>query len=276
MCPHPPFPIANVCSSLSRTRRRTVFPYPWSARVSTSRSDSTAGSARPAASGWRNISRPCSISHRFARRISVRRSAKARTVVGGPLAVSYGAGTYDEIVRYRWRMRRQPRSARFRCPRRTVRYNALRPHRETGADARTVPRVKGGIRSRRRGHAGFERAFVYLGRIRNYRVHHERVTDFWTAHTRKVQESARGMVDLIFTGTTSGTSMGFFFLFPCGVNTHAASRAAQAVVHEYGARVIYHLTGGLKKRCRPAEMGIDVLQALQFDGRHGPVVLKDR
>ncbi len=205
------------------------------------------------------------------------------SVVRSP--VSYGAGTYDEIVRYPLADAATTDDLRgFRWPSTDwFDYNALPGLiRETGADGgERCIMVKGGNPFETAWYMrGFERAFVDL--VENPELIGfimERVTDFWTAHTRKVLESARGMVDLIFTADDIGHQQGLLLSLPMW-REHIMPHHARlnAVVHEYGARVIYHTDGAVMEAVPGlAEMGIDVLQALQFDAAGmDPVVLKDR
>lgn len=114
---------------------------------------------------------------------------------------------------------------------------------------------------------GFERMFMDF--VMNPQLAHAilgRVTDFYCEFFRRVLASAPGQIDLIFTaGDIAGQSgllmsipMWETFLKPC----HAR---LNRVIHEFGARVIYHSDGAVTEAVPGLmEMGIDVLQALQF------------
>ncbi len=79
--------------------------------------------------------------------------------------------------------------------------------------------------------------------------------------------AANGEVDLVFTADDIGGHNGLLmsldmweqFIKPSHVRLNA-------VIHEHGARVIYHSDGGIMEAVPGLiDMGIDVLQALQFD-----------
>jgi uroporphyrinogen decarboxylase len=107
----------------------------------------------------------------------------------------------------------------------------------------------------------------------------ERVTVFQIEFFRRVLSAARGEVDLVFTADDIGGQHGLLlsldmwrrFIQP----RHARLNAA---IHEYGARVIYHSDGAVMDAVPGLiEMGIDVLQALQFDAAGmDPAALKER
>jgi len=95
----------------------------------------------------------------------------------------------------------------------------------------------------------------------------ERVTDFYVEHFTRLLAAARGEIDLVFTADDIGGQQGLLmsldmwaaFLKPC-------HERINRVVHEAGARVIYHSDGAVMDAAPGlVDMGIDVLQALQFD-----------
>ncbi|NUQ01944.1 MAG: hypothetical protein HUU35_19025 [Armatimonadetes bacterium] len=105
----------------------------------------------------------------------------------------------------------------------------------------------------------------------------ERVTQFWLAHFRRVLEAGRGRLDLVFTADDIGGQEGL--LMSLGMwERHLKPRHARLnqLIHEYGAKVIYHSDGSVVEAVPGLlEMGIDILQALQFDCRGmDPVGLK--
>jgi uroporphyrinogen decarboxylase len=96
-----------------------------------------------------------------------------------------------------------------------------------------------------------------------------RVTDFYAEFFRRVLSAARGRIDLVFTaddiagqeGPLLSPAMWREFLMPC-------HQRLSAVIHEFGARVVYHSDGAVMNAVPGLiEQGIDVLQALQFDAR---------
>ncbi len=106
-----------------------------------------------------------------------------------------------------------------------------------------------------------------------------RVTDYWVEFFTRVLRAADGEIDLVFTADDIGGQQGLLmslemwseFIKPYHVRLNR-------VIHEFGAKVIYHTDGSVMPAVPGLiEMGIDVLQALQFDARGmDPVLLKER
>ena len=104
-----------------------------------------------------------------------------------------------------------------------------------------------------------------------------RVTDFHVEFFRQVLAAGRGRIDLIFTADDIGGQEGLLmsldmwerFLKPCHVRLNQA-------IHEFGAKAVYHSDGAIMEAVGGLiDMGIDVLQALQFDARRmDPAILK--
>jgi uroporphyrinogen decarboxylase len=93
-----------------------------------------------------------------------------------------------------------------------------------------------------------------------------RVTDFYVAFFSRVLEAAPGEIDLVFTADDIGDQRGL--LMPRErwerlLKPH--HRRLNDAIHERGARVIYHSDGAIMDAVDGlVDMGIDVLQALQF------------
>ena len=115
---------------------------------------------------------------------------------------------------------------------------------------------------------GFEQMFMDLMLNPEF-VHElmERVTCFYIEHFTRILSSARGGIDLAFTADDIGGQNGLLmsldtwaeFIKPC----HAR---LNKVIHEFGVKVIYHSDGAVMGAVGGlVDMGIDVLQALQFD-----------
>lgn len=94
----------------------------------------------------------------------------------------------------------------------------------------------------------------------------ERVTCFYEEHFRRMLISANGKVDLAFTADDIGGQSDLLvslemwedFIKPYHVRLNK-------IIHEFGAKVIYHSDGTVAKAVSGLiDMGIDVLQALQF------------
>jgi uroporphyrinogen decarboxylase len=115
---------------------------------------------------------------------------------------------------------------------------------------------------------GFEQAFIDLAtgsEVMAWIL--GTVTDFYCEYARRTLEAAGGGIDLVFTaddiGGQNGLLMGLGMweqtLKPC-------HERVNRVIHEYGAKVMYHSDGSVTDAVPGLlDMGIDVLQALQFD-----------
>jgi len=94
----------------------------------------------------------------------------------------------------------------------------------------------------------------------------ERVTDFYTAYFSRALAAADGGIDLVFTADDIGDQRGPI-LPPEKWRRLIAPyhRRLNDAIHAHGAKVIYHTDGSVMWALDGlAEMGIDVLQALQF------------
>ena len=117
---------------------------------------------------------------------------------------------------------------------------------------------------------GFERMFVDLVTDPEFaRALLDRVTAFAVEHFTRMLEAADGQIDLAFTADDIAGQEGLLMsldmwerhIKPCHVRLNQA-------IHELGARVIYHSDGAVMEAVPGLiDMGIDVLQALQFDAR---------
>lgn len=189
-------------------------------------------------------------------------------------AVSYGAGCYDEIAHYPlggattlddldahiW-----PQNDWFDFSVLPERIAASRRHGD-----RCLMAANGNIFESAWYMRGFERMLGDL--ILNPELAHEilrRVADFWVEHFRLLLSAARGGVDLVFTADDIGGQDGLLMSLPMWeefIKPHHSRM--NAVIHELGARVIYHSDGAVMDAVPGLlDMGIDILQALQFDAR---------
>jgi uroporphyrinogen decarboxylase len=117
---------------------------------------------------------------------------------------------------------------------------------------------------------GFERAFLDM--VLQPDLFHAimaRVTDFYVDHFQRMLAAAGGAVDLAFTADDIGGQQGLLLsldmwaqhLKPYHVRLNEA-------IHAFGVKVIYHTDGGVMDAVPGLiDMGIDVLQALQFSAR---------
>jgi len=127
---------------------------------------------------------------------------------------------------------------------------------------------------------GFERIFEAM--VEQPELVHalmQRTTDFMTASLRCALEAADGQLDLVYTGDDIGGQHGLLmspgmweaFVKPC-------HQRINAIAHEFGCKVIYHSDGAITDAVPGLiDMGIDVLEALQFDADNmDPADLKTR
>ncbi len=127
---------------------------------------------------------------------------------------------------------------------------------------------------------GFERIFMDLA-LRPGLAHaiFERVCDFYCEHFRRLLEAAEGEIDLVFTADDIGGQNGLLMsLDMWEENLKPYHARLNRVIHGFGAKVIYHSDGCVTDAVPGLiEMGIDVLQALQFDVKGmEPTDLKER
>ena len=127
---------------------------------------------------------------------------------------------------------------------------------------------------------GFEQIFVDMV-VQPEIVHGimRRVTDFHIERARRALAAAPGRIDLAFTADDIAGQNGLLislpmweeFIKPYHVELNQA-------IHEGGAKVMYHSDGAVMEAVPGLlDMGIDILQALQFDARGmDPATLKAR
>lgn len=104
-----------------------------------------------------------------------------------------------------------------------------------------------------------------------------RVTDFFIVYFTKILESAAGRIDIAFTADDLGHQKGLFMSLPMWekmIKPHHIR--LNKTLHEFGVKIMYHSDGAVMKVVPGLmDMGIDVLEALQFDAADmDPVVLK--
>jgi uroporphyrinogen decarboxylase len=127
---------------------------------------------------------------------------------------------------------------------------------------------------------GFQQMFMDLSL--NPELAHgimERVTNFFVEHSKKILSASKGNIDLAFTADDIGDQRGLLvslkmweeFMKPYHMRLNKA-------IHEFGTKVIYHSDGSVMDAVGGlVDMGIDVLQALQFSAsKMDPVELKNK
>jgi uroporphyrinogen decarboxylase len=105
-----------------------------------------------------------------------------------------------------------------------------------------------------------------------------KVTDFFSGYYRKGLEAAGGRIDLAFTADDIGGQSDLLMSLPLWEEMiKPCHKRLNKIIHEYGAKVVYHSDGAVMKAVDGLiDMGIDVLEALQFDAAGmNPAELKD-
>jgi uroporphyrinogen decarboxylase len=199
-------------------------------------------------------------------------------------AVSYGAGSYDEIdyyplataagiddlMRHRW-----PSPDWFD-------YSVL-PARIAAAQADGDPCLmvaNGNIFESSWYMRGFERMFMDF--VLEPELAHsilQSVTEFYVEYFRRVLAAAAGAVDLVFTADDIGGQQGLLMSLKMWEEfIKPQHRQLNHAIHEFGVKVIYHSDGAIMDAVAGLiDMGIDVLQALQFSAKGmDPAMLKSR
>jgi len=198
--------------------------------------------------------------------------------------VSYGAGEYDEIDHYPLADAESPADLeRHTWPTPDLFDYSVLPARIAAAHAhgeRCIMIANGNVFETSWYMRGFARMLLDFAEnpdLAQAIMH--RVTDFYIAHFRQALAAARGEIDLVFTADDIGSQRGLLMSLPmweaCVKPHHARLNAA---LHEFGVKVIYHTDGAVMDAVEGLiEMGIDVLQALQFSAEGmDPWVLKQR
>ncbi|MCU0501168.1 MAG: uroporphyrinogen decarboxylase family protein [Anaerolineae bacterium] len=188
--------------------------------------------------------------------------------------VSYGSGAYDEIAGYPLAEAQSPADlARHPWP--TTDWfdypSLLNSIASAQADGEHCLMVSNGnIFESAWYMRGFERLLL------DFAIHPdlayallERVADFHIMHFRRMLEVADGAVDLTFTADDIAGQRGLLLsldMWERFIKPHHVR--LNKTIHEFGVKVIYHSDGGVT-RAVPGliDMGIDVLQALQFSAR---------
>ena len=105
-----------------------------------------------------------------------------------------------------------------------------------------------------------------------------RVTDYFVAYFTKVLQAADGMIDIVFTADDLGGQQGLLMsldMWERMIKPHHVRM--NRVLHEFGVKIMYHTDGAIMQAVPGLiDMGIDILEALQFDAAGmDPVLLKD-
>lgn len=197
--------------------------------------------------------------------------------------VSYGADAYDEIEHYPLAgVRTLDDLARYPWPSTDWFDYTVLPERIAAIEAQgdyCLMVANGNIFESSWYMRGFEQIFCDLALEPELaEAIFERVCRFYEAHFRLMLSAARGRIDLAFTADDIGGQAGLLMSLPMWSRRLKPYHARlNRVIHEYGAKVIYHSDGSVMEAVPGLiDMGVDILQALQFDAKGmDPQVLKD-
>ncbi|HUU53894.1 MAG TPA: uroporphyrinogen decarboxylase family protein [Armatimonadota bacterium] len=126
---------------------------------------------------------------------------------------------------------------------------------------------------------GFERSLYDM--IDNPDLHHalmERITTVYLDVTKRILEIADGAIGLAFTADDIAGQDGLLLSLPMWEqNIKPYHVRLMDLIHDFGVKVVYHSDGNIMPAVAGLiDMGVDVLQALQFSARGmDPVALKD-
>lgn len=197
--------------------------------------------------------------------------------------VSYGEGSYSEIVHYPLReMESLEQIRRYAFPRVKdmhveKRIGEIRHLRKNSDQA--IVLANANLFETSWYMRGFEQAFEDM-LLKPDLIHFlmDTVTTFFTDYFYEILKGCRGMIDMVFTADDIGHQDGLLlsldmweeFIKPYHLRIND-------MIHEMGAKVIYHTDGAVSEAVPGLmDMGIDVLQALQFSAANmDPQYLKD-
>ncbi len=197
-------------------------------------------------------------------------------------AWNYGAGTYDEIDFYPLAAAADPGEVASHSWPTTEWFDYPSLPRRIAAAQRDgeycLMAANGNIFETSWYMRGFERIFMDLA-LRPEMAHtiFERVCAFYVEHFTKLLAASAGEIDLVFTADDIGGQNGLLMsLDMWSEHIKPYHERLNRAIHEFGARVIYHSDGAVMEAVPGLiEMGVDVLQALQFDAAGmDPVTLK--
>lgn len=106
-----------------------------------------------------------------------------------------------------------------------------------------------------------------------------RVTDYYISYFSKILQKAEGLIDIVFTSDDLGHQEGPMMsvdLWERMIKPHHIR--LNKVLHEHGVKIMYHTDGAVMDFVPGLmDMGIDILEALQFDAKDmNPVILKEK
>lgn len=197
-------------------------------------------------------------------------------------ALSFGAGNYEEIIHYPLAGAVTPKDLEGYAWPRTDWFDystlddSIRWAQRDGEHCLMIH--NGNIFESAWYMRGFEQMFMdFIEAPELVHALFERVCGFYCAHFRRLLEAADGRVDLAFTADDIGGQNGLLMsLATWETFLKPYHERLNRVVHEFGVKVIYHTDGAVMKAVPGLiDMGIDVLQALQFSARGmDPAALK--
>jgi len=201
----------------------------------------------------------------------------------GRKEVSYGAGSYSEIVHYPLRdlltlqeiqQYAFPRVRDMHVDDRVGEIRHLRKHSDQAIVLANANLFETSWYMR-----GFEQAFEDM-LLQPDLIHFimDTVTTFFTDYFYEILKRCRGDIDMVFTADDIGHQDGLLLSLDMWEEFIKPYHARiNDMIHSMGAKVIYHTDGAVSEAVPGLmDMGIDVLQALQFSAANmDPQHLKD-
>ena len=190
------------------------------------------------------------------------------------IAQSFGSGSYDEIAIYPLSQAKTPKELERHCwpSADWFDYGALDDSiaRANEVEERCLMIYNANVFERTWYMRGFEQALLdfYENPELIYAML-ERTADFYSEYFRRILEVAEGRIDLAFTADDIGGQNGLLMSLPTWERfIKPFHRRLNRVIHDFGVKVIYHSDGAVMKAVPGLiDMGIDVLQALQFSAK---------
>ncbi len=187
-------------------------------------------------------------------------------------AVSYGLGTYDEIQFYPLaQANTEADIAAHRWPEAGwFDYGSVRPKIAAldGQREYYLMAANGNIFETSWFMRGLENIMIDLATQPDLaHAIFQRVTDFYVRYFTNLLQAAGGRIDLVFTADDIGGQNGLLMSLDMWQrHIKPYHTRLNRLIHEYGARVIYHSDGAVMAAVDGLiDMGIDILQPLQFD-----------
>ena len=201
----------------------------------------------------------------------------------GRKSVSYGAGSYDEIVHYPLKhVQTIAEINAYAWP--SVKWFSYEKYRDeidllNKKGEKCIVLSLANLFETSWYMRGMEQLFMDM-MMASDMVHSimKHVTDFYIEHFARILAACKGKIDLVFTADDIGSQDGL--LMPLSMWEEFIKpyhKELNAMIHENGCKVVYHSDGAIMEAVPGLiDMGIDILQAIQLNAKGMDAkVLKD-